>query len=245
MRDLTEERSPAQGLALSRLWRGTRASRRGPRPKLSLTEIVDAALGVARAEGLSAVTMARVSEAAGCAKMALYRHVSDRGDLLSAMLDSALGEPPEPTGSWRDQFATLWDSLLDLYARDAWLLELPADVNGLTPRNVAWIDASLGLLDGSTVPADQRLSTVLLITENIRFEARRRRSEDGRADDLDGLFSSAMRASGHLPAERFPHLVALSRGGGSGLRAPSTSMDHVRELMLRSIAGYFPGEDAR
>src|SRR5690625_4249102 len=119
---MTDQATPqhtfARGLALLRLWDAPAASRPGPRPRFSLSEIVDAAVALARAEGLSAVTMARVAQDVGCAKMALYRHVSGHRDLLSAMLDDTLGGPPKAVGSWRERFLTLWEALLDVYARD-------------------------------------------------------------------------------------------------------------------------------
>lgn len=227
---------------MSRLWEPTRGPRRGPRPKLSLSEIVGAAVRVARADGLPAVTMARVADAAGCAKMALYRHVSDRDDLVSAMIDAALGTPPQLAGSWRERFDALWDALLEVYAADPWMLELPADVNAVTPRNVAWIDEALGILEGSRVPPTERLSTVLLVTETIRFDARTRRSSGVHVSDLDSLLVATVHASGHLPADRFPHLAALSSTGQLGEPAHPGRPDHLRELMLRSLTGFFPDE---
>lgn len=241
------QQSPEPGLALSRLWdapAANEAPRPGPRPRLSLSAIVDAAVAAARAEGLSAVTMARVAQDAGCAKMALYRHVSGHRDLLTAMLDDTLGGPPKAVGSWCERFLTLWEALLDVYARDPWLLELPSDTPGLTPRNVAWIDTALSLFAGSTLPAAERLNTVLLITENIRFEARRRRAGSDSVDDLAHLFSAASQASGDLPPEQFPHLAAVAGSAGTGSGARSRRPDHVRDLILRSISAYFPEERA-
>ncbi|RDI16293.1 TetR family transcriptional regulator [Rhodococcus sp. AG1013] len=228
------------GLALSRLWGTPSVLRPGPKPRLSLTEIVDASITLARTDGLAAVTMARVAETALCAKMALYRHVSDRDDLLSAMLDRALGEPPQLNGSWRERFTALWDALLGIYASDPWLLELPTDVNGVTPQNLAWIDRALSLFDESLLPSSERLSTVLLITENIRFEARRRKAAGDPVDDLDFLLESAVSAGRRLSGERYPHLAGLSRTGSDGEPASLSSARHVRDLMLRSVAAYFP-----
>lgn len=229
------------GLALARLWGTEAATRPGPRPKISLEQIVEAAVHLAHAEGLAAVSMAQVAQTAGCAKMALYRHVSGRHDLLSAMLDHALGDPPHLAGSWQQRFTVLWDALLGLYADHPWLLELPSDTPGLTPRNVAWIDASLSLFSGSTLPVTQRLNTVLLLTENIRFDARRRQSGGHRVDDLDQLFSSASEATDWLPAQQFPHLAATGSAAATE-GTPSADTEPIREVMLRAIAVYFPEE---
>jgi hypothetical protein len=49
---------------------------KGPKPALSLARIVDAAVRVADAEGLDAVSMGRVAAELGAAPMSLYRHLS-------------------------------------------------------------------------------------------------------------------------------------------------------------------------
>ena len=51
---------------------------RGPKPKLSLDAIVDAAVAVADAEGLDAVSMRRIGQELGVGAMSLYRYVPGR-----------------------------------------------------------------------------------------------------------------------------------------------------------------------
>ncbi|MGO1834964.1 MAG: TetR/AcrR family transcriptional regulator [Actinomycetaceae bacterium] len=227
------------GLARATLWGVTPSVRRGPRPTLTLGAIVDAALGVARSEGLAAVSMAAVAQAAGCAKMALYRHVSDRDDLLTAMVDTALGEPPRPDGGWQERFAALWAGLLDLYDREPWMLDLPSDVDALTPRNAAWIEAGLRVLEGSTLAPGERLGTVMLLTENARVVARQGRDPDRPADDLARLMSSAASQAGALSPDRFPHLSAVGEHGRSS-PAVALEPDHVRDMLMRAVAASFP-----
>ena len=82
--------------ALDLLW-GTRdRPRRGPRPSLSLDRIVAEAISLADEEGLANLSMQRLAERLGCAKMALYRYVPGKSELVALMVDAALGDPPEP-----------------------------------------------------------------------------------------------------------------------------------------------------
>lgn len=198
------------GLALSRLWGTATPERRpGPKPSLTLAAIVEAALRIARSDGLPAVSMSAVAQSVGCSKMALYRHVSNHQDLRAAMVDAALGDPPSLSGTWRDKFTVLWHALLDLYERDPWLCELPSEGNAFTPQNAAWIEAGLGLFETSTLQSAARLDVILLITENVRFVARRRRSSSGPVDDLDRLLSTAASGSAELAIGAYPHLAVL------------------------------------
>ena len=45
---------------------------------LSLDRIIDAAIAIADADGLAALSMARLAERLGSAPMSLYRHVSNK-----------------------------------------------------------------------------------------------------------------------------------------------------------------------
>src|SRR6202041_553797 len=82
--------------ALDLLWGASDRPRRGPRPSLSLERIVTEAISLADAEGLAGLSMQHLAERLGCAKMALYRYVPGKSELVALMVDTALGDPPEP-----------------------------------------------------------------------------------------------------------------------------------------------------
>src|SRR5256885_14242131 len=77
---------------LDLLWGRRERGKRGPRPGLSAGAIVEAAIRVADAEGLEAVSMARVAHELGFTTMSLYRHVVSKDELLQLMWNgSAVG----------------------------------------------------------------------------------------------------------------------------------------------------------
>lgn len=72
---------------------------------LSASAIADAAIELADAEGVGAVSMRRVGAALGVSGMALYRHVGDREDLVRRMVARVAGTlPPVPDREvgWRE-----------------------------------------------------------------------------------------------------------------------------------------------
>jgi len=89
---------------------------------LSVERIVDAALVIADTEGISAVSMRRVSSSIGVAAMSLYRHVPSKDALLELMADRVFAElpHPDPGGDWRAEIHTFFLAFHDL------LLEHPA-----------------------------------------------------------------------------------------------------------------------
>lgn len=77
---------------------------------LSGTAIVKAALAVADADGLDAVSMRRVAEELDTGASALYVYVDNRDDLLDAMFDhimAGVALADLPAGDWRQRLAWL------------------------------------------------------------------------------------------------------------------------------------------
>src|SRR5262245_49940367 len=88
---MTDEPLPR---ALEILWRGPLPARRSR--GLSRERIVAAAIELVEAEGLSALSMARLAERLGCGTMSLYRHVANKDELVTFMLSTAPDPPPTP-----------------------------------------------------------------------------------------------------------------------------------------------------
>jgi AcrR family transcriptional regulator len=84
---------------LDLLWGSPQRPKRGPKPSLTLQRIVAEAIEHADAEGLASLSMQRLAERLGCAKMALYRYVPGKAELEALMLDAALGAAPDPAAA--------------------------------------------------------------------------------------------------------------------------------------------------
>ena len=77
------------------LWRPRSGPVRGRRPSLTLDRIAAATVDIADADGLTAVSVQRVAERLGVTKMALYRYLAAKADLLAVAVDAAQGGPPD------------------------------------------------------------------------------------------------------------------------------------------------------
>jgi AcrR family transcriptional regulator len=91
---------------------------------LTPERIVAAAVAVADAEGLAGLSMRRVAAEVGVATMSLYRHVSDKDDLLMQMMDAVFGEgwlPKDPPDGWRDRLESAARALWAMFRRHPWL----------------------------------------------------------------------------------------------------------------------------
>ena len=83
--------------------RGNGKRRIGARAGLTRSLVLEAAMALADAEGLDALTMRRLGERLGVEGMSVYRHVADKSDLLDGLVDLVYAEIhlPPPTGPWR------------------------------------------------------------------------------------------------------------------------------------------------
>ena len=171
---------------------------RGPKPALTLEQIADAAIAVADADGLAAVSMQRVAADLGYTKMALYRYVPGKTELVAAMLERAIGEPPASAGEWRDRLTAWAAALLGRYAGHAWALEATAGRRPIGPHELDWMESALTALPPGLTGAE-RMDAVATLAGHAKAIA-----GQGPESDLTEVIGLVLREH----AERYPAVVA-------------------------------------
>ncbi|WP_427889909.1 TetR/AcrR family transcriptional regulator [Kribbella sp. GL6] len=168
---MTNDELPADVAAM---WRLRAAPRRGPKPSLMLDDIVRAAIELADAEDLAAVSMAKVAERLGNSTMALYRHVKSKDELLVMMSDAALERPePLPEGvDWRTGLTFWADGVLTAIRRHKWYAKLPLSGPPAGPNNLAWFDSALGALKDTGLPEAAKVGVVMGLITFVQGEIR-------------------------------------------------------------------------
>jgi AcrR family transcriptional regulator len=142
---------------------------RGPKRGLSLEAIVAAGIAVAAADGIEAVSMKRVALELGVGTMSLYRYVVSKDELLTLMVDTALGPPPEPApGGWREGLTQWALGVRDAYRLHPWCLKVPITAPPLGPNNVAWMETALAAMGNTPLTEPQKLSTLMLLSGFVR-----------------------------------------------------------------------------
>jgi AcrR family transcriptional regulator len=161
-----------RGIALA--WGVAANPQRGPRRELNIEGIVEAAVGIADADGLGAVSMASVAGALGFTTMSLYRYVSAKDDLILLMQEYGIGLPPLSIGEateWRDGLTRWYRAVLSQYAVHPWLLDIAIEGEPSTPNNLAWLDAGLAVLNSTPLDPPARVAAVLMFSGHSRWEA--------------------------------------------------------------------------
>lgn len=199
------------------LWPEDGPRKRGPRPRFTLDEVVGAAITVADAEGLDAVTMQRVADELGAAKMALYRYVPGKGELTALMLDQALGAPVEQRGpsGWRPRLRRWGLTLHERMAARPWTLELTVGRRTPGPRELDWFEQGVAALRGTPLHGSEALDVLALISNHVRGSV-----EQGAAiDDPEAALADQLGPILAAHADRYPHtLAAFTAAGEAGQR---------------------------
>jgi len=171
------------------LWRTPEPARRGPRPGLTLEQIADAAIALADAEGLGAVSMARLAESLGFTTMSLYRYVSSKDEVLALMTDRAGGRAPAvgpEVGDWRARLELLIVLSQPVLRAHPWMAQTSSVLHTLGPNRLTWMEAMLEALADVPLTEADKLQAVGAVSshmlEELRFVAamgeRRRATTD-------------------------------------------------------------------
>lgn len=150
------------------LWRASRNPKRGPKPQVNRDRIVAGAIRVADSEGIRAASMQRIASEVGVTKMALYRHVPGKPELIALMIEAALGPAPAVARPWREGLRNWADAMRLALTRHQWLSSALTGARLIGPVELGWTEAGLGALSEVPLSASERLDTLVLIGSHVR-----------------------------------------------------------------------------
>lgn len=237
---------PARSMAL--LWRDAAAPARGrgPRPGLSVDEIVGAAIEVADADGLAALSMRRVAERLGVGTMSLYTYVPSKAELVDVMYDTACGSVTGDftSGDWRSRLAAIARASWDLYRRHPWMLQVMAMARPpLGPNSIAAYDRDLRAVDGIGLTDLEMDSVVNMVAVYVQGAARTAVDAAGSERDTGMTDAEWWEAYGPLlekvfDATRYPVAARVGAVAGEAYQSaydPEHGFDFGLERVLDGI----------
>jgi AcrR family transcriptional regulator len=222
---------------------GAPQPRRAERPEPTRERIVRAAIAVADAEGLAAISMRRVATQLDLATMSLYRHVKDKEDLFLQMANTVYGEVqlPEPApAGWRARVEHVARAQWTICRRHPWVPGIISFTRPMmAPNGMAQTEFTMRAMHETGLsPADALYVAVAIsgyvsgVAAGLQLEAEAQLetgiSSEEWMENQDDAFSRLM-ASG-----RFPMIAAVAA-------EPSFDMDLDRlfefglRLMLDGI----------
>lgn len=167
-----QRHDPADPVQATSVWQRMERTTRTPRTTLSHAAIAAAAVEIADAEGLDAVSMRKLSGHLGVTTMALYRYVTGKEELFELMADAAYpdSEPAAGEGAtWRDVLRSHAHQLRAIALRHPWMIELSARrVVHISPRVMATLERSLAALDGLDLDYDDMFAVQYAVLSYVR-----------------------------------------------------------------------------
>ena len=131
------------------------AARNGARAPLSRERVMRAAVDVADADGISAVSMRRIGQELGVEAMSLYNHVAGKEALLDAMVDqvaaeimTAVGalEGPDAAHDWRSTLRARALTAREVMLRHRWAPGVLETRTTMSLDIVRYFDGVVGIL---------------------------------------------------------------------------------------------------
>jgi AcrR family transcriptional regulator len=160
--------------AMELLWTEPAQPKRGPRPTLTLPMIAAAGVELADEVGLQSVTMEAVAQRLGVTKMALYRYVPGKAELVALMVEVAIGPPSRASKrgrSWRASLRAWSRELFTKFCDHPWSLEATIGSRPVGPNEVSWLDAALATLVDTGLRGAEKLDVVVTLMGHVRHLA--------------------------------------------------------------------------
>jgi AcrR family transcriptional regulator len=183
---------------------------------LSRERIVRAAIQLADADGLAAVSLRKVAAALDVGPMRLYGYIATKEELLDLMVNAVHAEIRPAGDGWRQVLRSVAEATRQAAQQHEWFADLIGGRPQLGPHTLATGDAVLAAMGGvdldTVVPAVAAVNAY--VTGAVRREIAERRAE--RASGMDtkqfqaayGPYLERTFATG-----RFPALARVVRDG--------------------------------
>ncbi|HEU4347854.1 MAG TPA: TetR/AcrR family transcriptional regulator C-terminal domain-containing protein [Actinoplanes sp.] len=178
---------------LTLLWRrtlGAPQGSRGPKQRVSVDEVVRAAVAVADEEGLPAFSMRKVADRLGLKLMSIYTYVPGRSELIGLMIDEVGGEVklPPHTGDLRERITAMARQVWDEYHRHPWLLQVEDHRPWIGPNGSDKFEWQLAAIEGAGFTDLEMDQVITLVTgfaasaARASVAARRAAAQTGMSD---------------------------------------------------------------
>jgi AcrR family transcriptional regulator len=183
-----------------------------PRPRLTREVVLAEAMALLDDEGYDALTMRRLAERLGVVPMAVYRHVTNKDDLVDAMLDRAVSLVPLPDQSlgWRAGLEALARAIRATVLAHPGIVTPLVTKPSLGPHGLLLGEFGLAVMRRAGFPPeDAERGPTAVLTYTLGFVALEvpRRAAGFRADGLGGDELDV--PFDQLPPEQFPHTIAV------------------------------------
>jgi AcrR family transcriptional regulator len=153
------------------VWTRPERAGKGPAPSHSRAEITAAAIALADAQGIEAVSMRKVAAKLGASTGTLYRYIARKDDLIELMIDHVEGEDGGPaplTGDWRQDLRAFAYRARAIIHRHPWVAILAAGRKPFGPNGLRLAEHTLSSIAELGLSIDDMLVSVETLQAFVR-----------------------------------------------------------------------------
>lgn len=204
--------------SLKLLWEGLPAPEKGPRPKLSLDQIIVAAIELADSHGVEALSMRALAKELGVGTMSLYRYVPSKTELLNLMLDSVTAPQPQDLPSdehhWLQRLEALAWAERRVYLEHPWMLQANWTRPVMGPNSVGALEAYLEVLKGVPLSDQDKMNVISAVEAYVMGAVRQEvlwqnsAEESGMSDDQFWQYQLPAMESA-MASGKYPRMASL------------------------------------
>lgn len=229
------------------VWARDEEESSGPRP-LSREGIVAAAIEIADADGLEAVSIRRLATRLDARPMSLYSHIGRKGDLIDLMIDEVMGGAiipgGPPTDDWREALRMIAQRTRESIRAHPWMIAAAFHHPFLGPNTLRHIDQSLAAVSELPLSPDRKRAVLLAVDTYtlgfVRWEVRSLQAKDGSpCAGRTGGEPSAAEIDTYIKAQaaggEYPHLAEFV-GQDTSLGVKAEKFEIGLEWLLNGIA---------
>lgn len=180
------------------------------RPTLSRERVLDGALAVADAGGITALTIRSLAEHLGVKPMAVYHYVANKDEILDGLVDRVFDEIdlPSPRGQWRAEIAKRCHSARSVLRRHRWAIGLLESRTSPGPATLTHHDATIGTLRAGGFTVAQTAHAYALLDSYVYGFALQEASLPFEGPNAAADIAEPMMAL--MDSGDYPHLVELA-----------------------------------
>jgi AcrR family transcriptional regulator len=180
------------------------------RAPLTRERVLRAAVAVADAGGLGALTIRSLAQELGVKPMSVYHHVANKDEILDGIVDIVFNEIDLPAtgGDWRAEMRRRADSARWALRRHPWAIGLLESRTTPGPATLRHHDESIGVLRAAGFSVAMVAHALALLDSYVYGFALQEATLPFHGSDADAdVITSIMQ---HFAGDEYPHLVEFA-----------------------------------
>lgn len=181
-----------------------------PRVRLNRERVIAAAVVLADAGGLEALTMRRLGEDLNVEAMSIYNHVANKDDLINGMADEVFGEIDLPShgDEWKTAIRKRSISFRDVLARHPWATTVRDSGANPGPATLRHHDRVIGTFRNGGFSVEKTAHAFSAVDSYIYGFAMQEKSLPFSTPEETAAMAAIMLAQ--LPRSEYPYLAELT-----------------------------------